>query len=225
MFVERLFGQLGGDVKNQRMPSRTSATPRVRRTQADRSATTREALVAAARPLFAAQGFADVPTDAIVAAAGVTRGALYHQFADKTALFGAVMEAVEADIARRLADAVAAAGVSDPVEALRHAVRTWLDICVEPEIHRIALIDGPSVLGWSRWREVCQRHVFGLVQALLAHGIELGRIRAQPARPLAHVFMGAGDEAALYVAESADHERARAEMIAVLDQLIAGVTV
>ena len=224
MFVERLFGQLGGDVKNQRMPSRTSATPRVRRTQADRSATTREALVAAARPLFAAQGFADVPTDAIVAAAGVTRGALYHQFADKTALFGAVMEAVEADIARRLADAVAAAGVSDPVEALRHAVRTWLDICVEPEIHRIALLDGPSVLGWSRWREVCQRHVFGLVQALLAHGIELGRIRAQPARPLAHVLMGAGDEAALYVAESADHERARAEMITVLDQLIAGVT-
>jgi AcrR family transcriptional regulator len=225
MFVERLFGQLGGDVKNQRMPSRTSATPRVRRTQADRSATTREALVAAARRLFAAQGFADVPTDAIVAAAGVTRGALYHQFADKTALFDAVMEAVEADIARRLADAVAAAGVSDPVEALRHAVRTWLDICVEPEIHRIALLDGPSVLGWSRWREVCQRHVFGLVQALLAHGIELGRIRAQPARPLAHAFMGAGDEAALYVAESADPERARAEMIAVLDQLIAGVTV
>jgi AcrR family transcriptional regulator len=224
MFVERLFGRLGGDVKNQRMPSRTSVTPRVRRTQADRSATTREALVAAARRLFAAQGFADVPTDAIVAAAGVTRGALYHQFADKTALFDAVMEAVEADIARRLADTVAAAGVSDPVEALRHAVRTWLDICVEPEIHRIALVDGPSVLGWSRWREVCQRHVFGLVQALLAHGIELGRIRAQPARPLAHVLMGAGDEAALYVAESADHERARAEMITVLDQLIAGVT-
>jgi len=224
MFVERLFGRLGGDVKNQRMPSRTSVTPRVRRTQADRSATTREALVAAARRLFAAQGFADVPTDAIVAAAGVTRGALYHQFADKTALFDAVMEAVEADIARRLADEVAAAGVSDPVEALRHAVRTWLDICVEPEIHRIALVDGPSVLGWSRWREVCQRHVFGLVQALLAHGIELGRIRAQPARPLAHVLMGAGDEAALYVAESADHERARAEMITVLDQLIAGVT-
>jgi AcrR family transcriptional regulator len=225
MFVERLFGRPDRDVKNQSMPSQTSATPRARRTQADRSATTREALVAAARRLFAAQGFADVPTDAIVAAAGVTRGALYHQFADKTALFDAVMEAVEADIARRLADEVAAAGVSDPVEALRHAVRMWLDICVEPEIHRIALIDGPSVLGWARWRAVCQQHVFGLVQALLAHGIELGRIRAQPARPLAHALMGAGDEAALYVVESADRERARAEMIEVLDQLIAGVTV
>jgi len=206
------------------MSSQVSAAPRARRTQADRSAATREALVAAARRLFAAHGFAEVPTDSIVAAAGVTRGALYHQFADKTALFDAVLEAVEADIARRLAHEVAAAGISDPVEALRYAVRTWLDICVEPEIHRIALIDGPSVLGWSHWREVCQRHVFGLVQALLAQGIELGRIRPLPAAPLAHVFMGAGDEAALYVAEAADRTRARAEMIEVLDQLIGGVT-
>ena len=206
------------------MPSRTSATPRARRTQADRSAATRDALVAAARRLFAAEGFAEVPADAIVAAAGVTRGALYHQFADKTALFDAALDAVEADIASRLAAEVAAAGITDPVDALRHAVRTWLDICVEPEIHRIALIDGPSVLGWARWREVCQRHVFGLVQALVARGIELGHVRAQPARPLAHVLMGAGDEAALYVAEAADHARARAEMIEVLDQLIEGVT-
>jgi AcrR family transcriptional regulator len=206
------------------MPSRTSVTTRTRRAQADRSAATRDALITAARRLLAAQGFAEVSTDAIVAAAGVTRGALYHQFADKTALFDAVMDAVEADIARRLAEEVAAAGVSDPVEALRYAVRTWLEICVEPEIYRIALIDGPSVLGWSHWRAVCQRHVFGLVQELLSHGIELGRIRAQPVRPLAHVLMGAGDEAALYVAEAADHAQARAEMIAVIDQLIAGVT-
>jgi AcrR family transcriptional regulator len=206
------------------MSSQASATPRTRRAQADRSAATRDALIAAARRLFAAQGFAEVPTDAIVAAAGVTRGALYHQFADKTALFDAVMEAVEADIARRLAEAVAAAGLSDPVEALRYAVRTWLEICIEPEIYRIALIDGPSVLGWAHWRAVCQRHVFGLVQALLSQGIEMGRVRAQPVRPLAHVLMGAGDEAALYVAEAADHAQARAEMIAVIDQLIAGVT-
>jgi AcrR family transcriptional regulator len=205
------------------MSSQASVTPRARRTQADRSAATRDALVAAARRLFATQGFADVPTDTIVAAAGVTRGALYHQFADKTALFDAVLEAVEADIARRLADEVAAAGISDPVEALRHAVRTWLDICVEPEIHRIALIDGPSVVGWAHWREVCQRHVFGLVQALLTSAVELGRIHPQPVRPLAHVLMGAGDEAALYVAEAADRTRARAEMIEVIDGIIEGL--
>jgi AcrR family transcriptional regulator len=205
-----------------------SAHPRVRRTQADRSAATREALVAAARRLFAAHGFADVSTDAIAAEAGVTRGALYHQFADKVALFDAVLDAVEADIAARLAAAAASAGaadpVPDPVAGMRHAMHAWLDICVEPEIYRVALIDGPSVLGWARWREVCQRHVFGLVQTVLTQAMEMGRIRPQPVRPLAHVLMGASDEAALYVAEAADREQARAEMAAVLDQLITGIT-
>ncbi len=205
------------------MSSQVSAASRTRRTQADRSAATRDALVAAARPLFATQGFAEVSTDAIVAAAGVTRGALYHQFADKTALFEAVLAAVEADIARRLADSVGAAGISDPVEALQCALRTWLDICVEPEILRIALIDGPSVLGWAHWREVCYLHVMGLVQALLAQGIELGRIRAQAVKPLAHVLMGAGDEAALYVAEATDRDRSRTEMIGIFDQLLHGL--
>jgi AcrR family transcriptional regulator len=224
MFVESRVASLPGDGQNRRMVSQASAGPRVRRTQADRSAATRDALVAAARRLFAAQGFAEVPTDAIVAEAGVTRGALYHQFADKTALFDAVLGAVEADIAGRLAADVAAAGITDPVDAMRRTVRTWLTICVEPEIRRIALVDGPSVVGWSRWREVCRQHVFGLAEMLLADGIKTGRIRAQPVRPLAHVLMGASDEAAMYVAESADPDRARAEMIEVLDGILDGMT-
>jgi AcrR family transcriptional regulator len=207
------------------MSSPTSAGPRARRTQADRSAATRDALVTAARGLFAAHGFAEVPTDAIATAAGVTRGALYHQFADKMALFDAVLDAVEADIAGRLAVQVAAAAAADPVEAIRLAMRAWLEMCTEPEIQRVALIDGPSVVGWARWREVCQRHVFGLAEALVGQGIELGRIRPQPSRPLAHVLMGASDEAALYVAQAADQVRARAEMIGALDQLINGITV
>jgi AcrR family transcriptional regulator len=225
MFVEGLY-QRGRDVvQNRRVPTPMPAPARVRRTQADRTAATREALVAAGRRLFAARDFAEVSTDAIAVEAGVTRGALYHQFADKVALFDAVVDAVEADIAARLAAEAAAAGVSDPIEGMRQAVQVWLKICVEPEIHRIALIDGPSVLGWARWREVCQRHVFGLVQAILAQGIAAGRIREQPVRPLAHVFMGASDEAALYFAEAADREQARTEMTEVLVQLIEGLTV
>jgi AcrR family transcriptional regulator len=203
----------------------SSVNQKTRRTQADRSAATRDALVAAARRLFAGHGFSEVSTDAIAVEAGVTRGAMYHQFADKTALFDAVLEVAEADIARRLADEVAAAGVTDPVAGIRHAARVWLEICAEPEIHRVVLVDGPSVVGWTRWREICQLHVFGLTEALLAQGIEQGQIRPQPVRPLAHVVMGASDEAALYVAESADRPRARAEMIAVLDQLIDGIRV
>jgi AcrR family transcriptional regulator len=202
-------------------PAAAAPAPgRPRRTQADRSAATRDALLAAGRSLFAEHGFAEVSTDAIVVAAGVTRGALYHQFADKTALFDAVLEAVEADIAQRLAAGAAAAGITDPIDAMRHVLRTWLEICVEPEIHRIALIDGPSVVGWAHWREVCQRHVFGLAEAMLAGGIESGRVRPQPVRALAHVLMGASDEAALYVAESADRDQARADMLQVLDRLI-----
>jgi AcrR family transcriptional regulator len=225
MFVENKLAPHGESGENRSMPSSTPAAVPGRRTQADRSAATRDALVGAARRLFAAQGFTEVPADAIVAEAGVSRGALYHQFADKTALFEATLDAVEADVARRLTDDVAAAGITDPVEALRRAMRTWLDICVEPDIHRIALIDGPSVLGWARWREVCHQYVFGLTQDLLAAAIGAGLIRPQPARPLAHALMGAGDEAALYVAEAADPAQARVEMISVLDQLIAGVTV
>jgi AcrR family transcriptional regulator len=164
-----------------------------------------------------------VGTDAIATEAGVSRGALYHQFADKVALFDAVVDAVEADIAARLAEQATAAGAADPVEGMRRAVRGWLEICVEPEIHRIALLDGPSVLGWARWREVCQRHVFGLVEVVLSQAMETGQIRRQPLRPLAHVMMGASDEAALYVVEAEDRTRARAEMIGVLDQLVEGL--
>ena len=205
-------------------PTSAGTRSRPRRTQADRSAATRDALIAAARRLFAAHGFAEVPTDSIATAAGVTRGALYHQFADKMALFEAALDAVEADVAARLAHEVAAVGQSDPVEAMRHAVRVWLGMCTEPEVQRIALVDGPSVLGWARWREICQRHVFGLVEAVVAQGIELGRIRARSARPIAHVLMGASDEAALYVAQAPDQELARADMVEALDQLIDGVT-
>src|ERR1700754_1886755 len=128
-----------------------------RRTQAERSATTRIALVGAARRLFAAQGFAGVGTEAIVREADVSRGALYHHFADKTELFAAVLEDVEREVAEQLA-AVAGTSVGF-VEMLVGAMEAWLDLCARPEVQRIVLTDGPSVLGWPRWREICQRHV------------------------------------------------------------------
>ncbi|THJ40691.1 TetR/AcrR family transcriptional regulator [Candidatus Frankia alpina] len=195
-----------------------------RRRQADRSAATRTALVAAGRQLFAREGFAAVATEAIVVVAGVSRGALYHQFVDKTALFAAVVETVEADVAARISAEVAAAGSADPIEALRLAARAWLRICIEPEVHRVVLLDGPSVLGWAEWRELCQRYVFGLVRDVLAWGVEAGRIRQQPISPLAHLLMGASDEAALYIARADDPETATAEMTAALEHLIDGLT-
>jgi AcrR family transcriptional regulator len=194
-----------------------------RRTQAARSAATREALLAAARPLFAERGFSNVGTEAVVRAAGVTRGALYHQFADKTELFAAVFEEVERELTERIAAAVGTAGSTDPIELMKLGSATWLAACTEPEVHRIVLVEAPAVLGWARWREVGLRYGLGLVQSLLGYAMEVGALRQQPTEPLAHVLIGALDEAALYVAQAADQDAALAAVTAVLEDLIAAL--
>ncbi len=191
-----------------------------RRTQAGRSAATREALIRAARPLFREHGFGGVGTEAIVRAAGVTRGALYHQFADKTELFAAVVEEVERDVNGWIGEQVAAAGATDPIDAMVVGARAWLEACGRPDVQRILLLDAPSVLGWERWREIGMRYGMGLIEGVLAHAIEIGRIPRQPVRPLAHVVIGALDEAALYVARADDQTTARAEASAVIERLV-----
>src|SRR5271167_3490085 len=192
-----------------------------RRSQVDRSAATRAALVSAARPLFAERGFGGVGTETIVQAAGVTRGALYHQFADKTDLFEAVYEAVEEDLARRLGERIAASGVSDPIEAMLLGADAWLDACAEQEVQQIVLLDGPAVLGWERWRDIGLRYGLGLLEGLLAHAVEVGRIPPQSVPALAHVLVGALDEAALYIARSEDQTAASEAIRPVIARLVA----
>jgi AcrR family transcriptional regulator len=191
-----------------------------RRTQAERAADTREALIAAARSLFANPGFADVALETIVRDAGVTRGALYHHFADKTELFAAVFEQVEAEMAARMADAVAAARETDPVEVLRLGTRFWLDACADPEVQRIVLMDAPAVLGWERWTEIGQRYNIGVVTGLLADAIDSGRIPPQPVEATALTMLGAVREATLYVARASNQREARKDAGTVMDRLI-----
>jgi AcrR family transcriptional regulator len=191
-----------------------------RRTQAERAAGTRDALVAAARPLFAAQGFAEVALEAIVRAAGVTRGALYHHFADKTELFAAVFEQVEGEVAARMGEAIAASNQTDPVEVMRLGAGFWLDACSDPEVQRIVLVDAPAVLGWTRWTEIGNRYNIGLVRALLADAVATGRIPAQPIEATALTLLGAMREVTLYVARAEDHDQARQEAGAVMNRLI-----
>jgi AcrR family transcriptional regulator len=193
------------------------------RTQSDRSAATRAALVGAARRLFASSGFAGVGTEVIVRAAGVTRGALYHQFSDKVDLFAAVYEQIEAELVASLARDIAAGPASDPIEAMRRGADAWLEACADPEIQQIVLLDGPAVLGWERWREIALRHCLGLVEGAVSAAIEAGRLPRQPVGPLAHVLVGALDEAAIYAARAGDPQAARAEMRAVLHDLINGL--
>src|SRR3954451_15758606 len=190
----------------------------VKSKKAAQSEATRAKLLRAARKLFGKRGYADVGTEEIVRAAKVTRGALYHQFADKRELFEAVFEVVEADVIAEAARGVA--GANDPVDALRGGFLGWLDACSRPEIQRIILVDAPAVLGWEKWREIGERHGLGVTIAALQAGMDAGALAEQPVRPLAHVVVGALDEAALYIARADDPKTAHAEMTVVLSRLV-----
>ncbi len=194
------------------------------RTQVDRTAATRSALVDAARELFGTRGFAAVGTEEVVRAASLSRGALYHQFADKTELFAAVFEQVEEELSGAIGALLAEADVSDPIGALTAGVGAWLDACAEPEIQRIVLLDAPSVLGWERFREIGLRYGVGLVEGVLSAAMQNGSLERRPVRPLAHLLVGALDEAAIYVARAPDPARARVEVEATLLALLTGLS-
>jgi AcrR family transcriptional regulator len=194
-----------------------------RRTQAERSSTTRAALVAAARDLFARAGYAGVGTEEIVRAAGVTRGALYHHFGGKEALLEAVYEEIEAEFLQRIGTLVGPLEATDPLGALAAGAEAFIEASSDPEVHRIVLLDAPSVLGWERWREIGWRYAMGMTEAVLAAALDAGQIPPQPVRPLAHVLLGALDEAALYVARAEDPQAARAEVGPVVHRLIDGL--
>jgi AcrR family transcriptional regulator len=198
--------------------------PATRRTQGERTAQTRATLITAARRLFGAEGFAEVGAERVAREAGMTRGALYHQFADKAGLFAAVLEEVEAEIAQRVASAVAGFDQADTTGMLLAGAGAWLDASTEPDLQRIILLDGPSVLGWDRWREICLRHTVGLIAALLQDGIDRGSLPPQPVQALTHVLVGAVDEAALYISQADDVAAARADMDLVLHRLTMALT-
>jgi AcrR family transcriptional regulator len=189
-----------------------------------RSAATRQRLVAAARTLFAERGYAGVGTEEIARAAGVTRGALYYQFRDKADLFAAVAETVEAEITELIAARALADGATGPMAALRAGVQRFLEVCADPAVERIILLDAPAVLGWQAWRDLADSYGLGLLQNALQAAIDAGVITPQPVIPLAHALIGALDECALYVARAEDPAAARQECTAALQQLLGGLT-
>jgi AcrR family transcriptional regulator len=182
---------------------------------------TRAALVAAARELFAERGYAAVGTEEIVQRAGVTRGALYHHFSDKQDLMRAVLH----DLSRELAEASAAAALkeTDQWRQIVAAIDAFLDACTDPAIQRIVMTDAPSVLGWDEWREIDTQYGLGLVKASLANAMEAGLIERQPVDPLAHLLVGALDEAAMYISRADDARAARREMGESVERMLSGL--
>jgi AcrR family transcriptional regulator len=183
----------------------------VKNRKAEQSEATRGALIGAARELFAERGYGGVATEEIVRSAGVTRGALYHHFRDKRDLFQAVFEQVEGELTQDIATN-ALARASDPFEALQAGGQAFLDACLDPAVQRITLLDAPSVLGWETWRELGQTYGLGLIEGTLQAAIDAGLIEPQPVKPLAHLLLGALDEAGLLVARAEDVEAMRREV-------------
>jgi len=186
-----------------------------RRTQAERRASTRGALIAAGRALFAERGFAGAGREDIVERAGVTRGAMHHHFPSKVDLFQAVYEAIEAELCDALARAAMEAG-PDPMAQLRAGALAFLDAAATPEVRRVVLLDAPSVLSVQVRREMSERYGLGLVRQALHEVMAAGIVEEQPLEPLAHITMAALHEAATLVADGGD----RAEVDAVVARFL-----
>lgn len=174
-----------------------------------RGEATRARILRSATALFAKSGYEASSIEAVLAKAGISRGALYHHFADKEALFEAVLETVEARIAAAIVGA--SKGIADPVEALRAGCGAWLDLSRDRAVGRIVLIDAPAVLGWQKWREIDARFGFGLLKVSLRRAAAMGRISENLVEMLSHVFLASLMEIALVIARAADAERAMRE--------------
>lgn len=190
-------------------------------TQAERRASTRAALLVAGRRLFAERGYDDVAAEEIVTAAGVSRGALYHHFDGKAGLFEAVFVEIEAELVANFPLEELVGG--DPFAALRSGVSRFLDLSLQNEVQRIALIDAPAVLGWTRWHQIEADHGLGLIRAGLDAAVAAKQIKDLPTEDLANALLGSLTESALAVARAenreAAHRRAEQVLVALLDGL------
>jgi AcrR family transcriptional regulator len=182
---------------------------------------TRQALITQARRLFADAGYGAVGLAEIVAAAGVTKGALYHQFAGKEELFAAVLEQVQAEVAEAVARA--ADREDGGWEQLRAGCHAFLAAGTDPRIARIMLMDGPAVLGWARWREIDEGASAQLLAGALSALAEAGELPDRPVDALTRLLSGAMNEAAMWLArpgaEPGDLDAAQAALSDLLDGL------
>ena len=192
-------------------------TPRPGSRVAQREAT-RTALITEARRRFARQGYAAVGLTEIVAAAGVTKGALYHHFGSKAALFQAVVQQVQQEVADRVA--AAAEAHARPWDQLVAGCEAFLAASADPDVQRIMLIDAPAVLGWHEWRAMDEAASGRLLMDVLRVLITDGTFVPQPVEPLARLLSGAMNEAALWLAANSARPDDLAATVAALRRLL-----
>lgn len=189
--------------------------------QAERRAATIAAILASARSLFAERGFESTSIDDIALAASVAKGAVYHHFASKEAIFLEVLDATQQAVATAEPPAEIFR-LADPVEVIGAAVLHYLTVVSEPATRRILLIDGPVVIGWRRWREIDDRY-FGAgakvaVRGLLGPDATEGEVDAAT-----HLVMGAVMECAMVCGAAAEPIEAARSLVEELKRMLAGL--
>ncbi|MGP4017188.1 TetR/AcrR family transcriptional regulator [Saccharopolyspora sp. 5N708] len=195
------------------------ATARPRRVEYSES--TRQALVDSAVELFTEHGYAGTSLDGIAKRARVTKGALYHHFGGKQALFEAAFDAVETNVVARLAEVIS--GTGSPWEATRSGLRAFLEVCLEPSYQRIVVQDGPAVMGWDRWRAAEEAHTFGVVRGVVTALVETGEIDPLPIEALSRVMFGALSAGATAIAGSGSPKQARADIGECVERVLIGL--
>lgn len=189
--------------------------------RAEKAEATRARLIGIAADLFGRRGYEGTSIEEVLERAGVSKGALYHHFPSKEALFEAVFRTGEQLSMEEIAQA--AMKETEPLDMLRAGCQAWLDLVMDPHVQRVALIDGPAVLGWQRWREIDEEYAFGLTKKALQRAADAGSIRAENVDMLAHLALAMLGEAAMLIARAEDREKARVEAGEAVDRMIAAL--
>jgi AcrR family transcriptional regulator len=184
--------------------------------RAAQGAATAKTLRRQARKLFTKKGYSGVNTEELVESARVTKGALYHHFANKKELYAAVVEDVEQELVEKL-EAAGASG--KPWDRLLAMCRAYLDACRDPSLARMLVLEAPVVLGWKTWCNLEQKYEVAAFARCLGQAGAL----SEPAETLAQVILGALTTGARVIATSADPEKARAEVERTIERLLAGL--
>jgi AcrR family transcriptional regulator len=170
------------------------------------SEATKAALLDQATALFAERGYAGTSLEDVASASQVTRGAVYHHFASKQALFEAVLDLQEA---RVTAEVIEAASTADPWEAAMLALDTYLTHCCDPVYGRLVWLEGPAALGWHRWRECEKDHAYGLVERFIRDLVDGGYLRDTAFDSLVRFSFWMLGGAGLAVAEAPQEDKPR----------------
>ncbi|MEV6230073.1 TetR/AcrR family transcriptional regulator [Saccharopolyspora shandongensis] len=186
--------------------------------KAGRGQVTRDLLLGIATRLFTENGYEHTSIEAVLRESGVSRGALYHHFPGKEALFTAVLDTVYDRVGEHVA--AATRGLTDPAAALREGCLAWIRLTADPVVRQVLLIDAPAVLGWQRWRQLDDVRTLGTIKSAFRRAAAKGRIPPEQADFFAHAVLASMNEIAMLIARADDHRAVAVQAEAAISDLL-----